>query len=146
MAAYQSRVGWYQALNLLPSFFWILSRSAVSSVYVVGGALMPAEVLVLDLDAGVRLLHRRVGCLHQLGPVVLRVDGEPDGQLLGVGAAVRRALVVVAPARRDGDHHARDTDRGYQLALHATLLRDATNPPASPRERWAGTWTNGVDQ
>ena len=42
MAAYQSRVGWYQALNLSPSFFWILSRAAVSSAYVFGVDLTPA--------------------------------------------------------------------------------------------------------
>lgn len=43
MAAYQSRDGWYQALNLSPFFSWILSRSAVSSVYVFGVALTPAS-------------------------------------------------------------------------------------------------------
>ena len=43
MAAYQSRVGWYQALNLSPSFFWTLSRAAVSSAYVFGVDLTPAE-------------------------------------------------------------------------------------------------------
>src|SRR5882757_2345498 len=42
IAAYQSRVGWYQALNLSPSFAWILSRSEVSSSYVFGVVLMPA--------------------------------------------------------------------------------------------------------
>lgn len=43
MAAYQSRVGWYQALNLAPCFFWILSRSEVSSAYVFGVDFTPAE-------------------------------------------------------------------------------------------------------
>ena len=40
---------------------------------------------------------------------------------------------IITATRRDGDDHARDTDRGYQLALHATLLRDASNPPGSLR-------------
>lgn len=43
MAAYQSRVGWYQALNLSPSFFWILSRAEVSSLYVFGADFTPTE-------------------------------------------------------------------------------------------------------
>lgn len=43
MAAYQSRVGWYQALYLSPCFFWILSRAAVSSLYVLGVDFTPTE-------------------------------------------------------------------------------------------------------
>lgn len=114
----------------------------------------PAVVLVLDGDPGVLLLDRRVGGLDQLRPVVLRVHREPDRQLLGVRAGVR-ALALTAPARRDGDHHARDTDRDRQLPLHATLLRDAIaqgchKPPAPRGDRrtahGARTWTNGVDQ
>src|SRR5688500_5758507 len=44
MAAYQSRVGWYQALNLSPFCFWILSRAEVSSSYVVGVDFTPAAL------------------------------------------------------------------------------------------------------
>src|SRR3989442_5693729 len=52
--------------------------------------LFRSVVLVVDLDAGVLLLDGRVGGLHQVRPVVLGVDGEPDSQLLGVRAAVDR--------------------------------------------------------
>ena len=54
MAAYQSRVGWYQALNLSPCLAWILSRSAVSSAYVFGVAVMPASAAMSLRQVAVR--------------------------------------------------------------------------------------------
>ena len=109
-----------------------------------GVLVRPAVVLVLDLDAGVLLDDRVVGRLHQFGPVVLRVDGEPDGQFLGVTAGLVPALVRITTGRK-ADHHARDAYRRDELALHATLLRDACNPCPPQRHttsttRGAGTW------
>src|SRR5690606_2207831 len=96
-----------------------------------GGQLLLDAVPLLDLE-----LDLRLGLLLELGgqvllPLVRRgAVHHPDRERLA-GPAVRPGLLVVAAvaaARRDGDHHARDTDRGYQLALHAPPL-----PEGMPR-------------
>ncbi|CAM5383288.1 hypothetical protein STENM36S_02644 [Streptomyces tendae] len=122
-----------------------------------GGQLLLDAVPLLDLELDLGLGLR----LELLGEVRLPVVGRgavhhPHGERLAgvaVGAGLLAVVVAVAPARGDRDHHARDTDRGYKLALHANPPQGCHTTPLPPRgcsstrtAHGAGTWTNGVDQ
>ncbi|EGJ74803.1 putative sugar transporter sugar binding protein [Streptomyces sp. Tu6071] len=122
-----------------------------------GGQLLLDAVPLLDLelDLGLGLL------LEGRGEVLLPLVGgravhDPDRQGLALVAVLaRRRLrrrVVVRATRRDRTDHHDSADRRYELALHATLLRDSSNPPptATAHERQhSRDWdlvVNGVDQ
>src|SRR5690606_13204618 len=125
-----------------------------------GGQLLLDAVPLLDLE-----LDLRLGLLLELGGEVLlplvrrRAVHHPHRERLA-GVAVRARLLVpvtvVPAARGHGEQHARDSDRGYQLALHAPpLLRNALHthalggdPHNGATARRAGTRLplNGLDQ
>jgi hypothetical protein len=90
--------------------------------------------LVLDVDGDVRVLRldRGVGGVDQLGPALLRVDLQPDGERArGVGRGARRAATRVAGRAGGQGERTRHGARDEELAE----LHSPSGIPAI-RSRW----------